>query len=96
MTATDLSTTNDQHFPFVGPLAIPPAPPDILPWVTVGLAAVGVVAGDTVTITVQTDPGTHFVWNTHDQSFGGEPAVTYTGEIRVSLNGVQVGGAAGP
>ena len=91
MSATDFSTTNNQHVPFAGPLAIPQAPPDIPASVTIALADGQVVAGVPVTITVQTDPGTHFVRNTHDQSFDEEPAVTYTGEIRVSGDGVPGG-----
>jgi hypothetical protein len=70
---------------------IPHAPPDIRASVTIALTDDQVVAGDTVTITVQTDPGTHFVWNPHDLSFDEEPTVTYTGEIRVSVDGVQAG-----
>jgi hypothetical protein len=89
--AGDLSSTNDRHAPFAGPLAIPQAPPDIRASVTIALADGPVVAGDTVTITVQTDPGTHFVWNPHDLSWDEEPRVTYTGEIRVSVDGVPVG-----
>jgi hypothetical protein len=89
--AADLSSTNDRHAPFAAPLPIPQAPPDIRASVTIALADDPVVAGDTVTITVQTDPGTHFVWNPHDLSWDEEPKVTYTGEIRVSVDGVQVG-----
>ena len=63
---------------------------------TVVLSAGKVVAGVPVTITVKTDPGTQWVWVKADDSYDAQPKVTYTGEIRVRVNGAQVAGGSGP
>ena len=91
VTINDLSTAdNQQTLPRPG--AIPQAPPDEPASVTIALTADRVVAGTPVAITVGTDRGTHWVWIPQDLSFDSRPIVTYTGEVRISVNGVQVAG----